>query len=548
MKSITGSTFIGLAAFALAGALSSPVRAQQLADSPAPVTAPRVRAVVIVPDATVAVAVAPDFAGVDASSVPALRDVPLAAAVRPFLGAPIAVATLDALAQSVRSGLAASGRTLFLVHVPPQEVTGGVIRLVVQPARLDSEIGVEGAKWFSEESYRAAVPLAAGREIDVAALQAGVERLNRNPYRRVVVVAEPGAQAGTTKLVLRAQETRPWQVTAGYNNSGTAVTGEDRITAGFTWGNAFDRGDTLGYSLSANPDFEHSVSHSGNYGTTFRSGRSLAVFGSYGTIESALPAPLTQEGTSWQAGARYGLPLARTAGGWTRSLGLSADFKYSDNNLEFATIPITNNVTHIAQFGATFSLSHQSKPHQAALSASIYASPGGLGDANDDGAFEVSRPGAKAAYVYGRIEGRYARQLPGGISWSIAGSVQLAGGPLLGTEQLNGGGSGAVRGYRESSAFGDTGVLVNTELHLPGFALAKGRDQMDVFAFVDAASLRDHGPAPETTDLASAGVGANYRFGRHFSLRAAYGWRLREIPNLADQGSGRGHLSASVSF
>jgi hemolysin activation/secretion protein len=87
--------------------------------------------------------------------------------------------------------------------------------------------------------------------------------------------------------------------------------------------------------------------------------RSFSLFGSWSKIQPVLPEPLTQEVASWQTGVRYSLPFATTASGGTRSLSFGADFKYSDNNLEFAAIPITDNVTHIAQVGLTFSMSRR---------------------------------------------------------------------------------------------------------------------------------------------------------------------------------------------
>lgn len=509
---------------------------------------PELRGVICVPDTT-ALAVPPPagFAGVDTSRVPLLADPDAAALLGKFLGKPMSFGSLDRLCITLRTWLRVMGQPFVSVYAPPQEVTGGVIRLVVQPAKLDGEMRIDGAKWFSEQSYRAAVPLAAGAEIDALAIQGGLDRLNRNPYRRVVIAAEPGATTGTTRLVLRTQETRPWGFTTGYNNNGTAVTDENRASAGVTWGNAFGRGDTLGYNFTADPGLEHSLSHSANYSTTAASGRSLTFFGAHSTIESALPVPLTQAGTSWQIGARLGVPLGKSTDGWERSLGFSADFKYSDNNLEFATIPITDNVTHAAQFGATFSVSRRAKEKSLAFSASFYGSPGGLTSANEDEAYELSRPGARASYVYGRVEGQYSRTLPRGFSWSASASLQLASGPLLGPEQLNGGGSAAVRGYHESSAFGDEGALVNTELHLPAFQLFKQRDQADLFLFADGATLRNLGPGGDTTELASAGLGLNYQFGRHFSLRASYGWQFKKLANAAG-GSSRGHLGASLSF
>lgn len=509
---------------------------------------PDLRGVICVPDPATAKAPSPaGFAGVDTSRTPLLADPAAAELIGKFLGKPMSFGSLDRLCIGVRTWLRVMDQPFVSVYCPPQDATGGVIRLVVQPAKLDGELQIDGSKWFSEKSYRAAVPLAAGAEIDAAAVQAGVDRLNRNPYRRVVVVAEPGSQAGTTRLVLRVQETKPWQVVAGYNNSGTAVTDENRVNAGWSTGDAFGRGDTLGYNLSGDSAFKHLISHSANYGTTFKSGRSLNAFGSYSTIESALPAPLTQEGMSWQAGARFVVPLARTTGGWERSLSFAADFKYSDNNLEFAAIPITDNVTHVAQLGASLSLSHRGETRSLSVTASLYASPGGLTSRNDDAAFDVARQGAKAAYGYGKLEAQFAQRLPHGFSWTTTASAQLASGALLGTEQLNGGGSSAVRGYRESTAFGDDGVVVNNELHLPGFSSLKARNQVDFFAFLDGAVLGTQGPGGNTEELVSAGFGLNCQFGRHFSLRAAYGWQMKELPNIAGSRS-HGHISAQFGF
>jgi len=505
----------------------------------------RLNGIVCVPDAAGADApVAAGFSGVDTSRTPSLADPAVAGMLRRFLGKPVSFPSLDRIAISVRTYLRATGQPFVVAYIPPQELSGGVVRLVVRRARLDGELKIEGAHWFSEESYRAAVPIAAGDEIDAAALQVGVERLNRNSYRHVALAAEAGGETGSTRLALRTQEERPWQFTVGANNTGTATTGWNRVTAGASWENAFGRGDTLGYNYSADPEFKYSSSHSLNYGTTFDSGRSLTLIGSASTTESVLPQPLTQKGSSWQVGARYGIPLEKAASGWERNLSLAADFKYSDNNLNFAAIPITNNSMDIVQFGAIWS----ERREGASLSASVYASPGKLAAHNDDASFDVARAGAKAAYVYGRLDGQYSQPLPRSFTWTINASAQAASTPLLGTEQLAGCGSAAVRGYPESSAFGDSGLLVSNALHLPAFSPPALGGQADAFVFLDAASLSNRDSNSDITRLASVGLGLNYQYGRHFSLTASYGRQLTDIPATAGNRSSLGHVSATFSF
>nr|WP_298725278.1 ShlB/FhaC/HecB family hemolysin secretion/activation protein [uncultured Steroidobacter sp.] len=488
------------------------------------------------------------FSGVDISRTPLLSDPAAEELIGYFLGKPMSFGSADRLCSAVRTWLRTMGQPFVAVYVPPQEVTTGVIRVVVQRARLDGELTVEGDRWFSESSYRKAIPLAAGEEIDAAIVEAGVQRLNGNAYRRVTIAAEPGAESGTTQLTLRAQEVRPFEMTTGWSNTGTKVTDENRVAAGLTWGNAMGRGDTLGYTFSADPQLERSLSHSIHYNTIFDAGRSLTVFGSWSEVESALPSPLTQEGTSWQVGMRYGTPFATTAGGWERNLSLGLDFKYSDNTLEFAAIPITDNVTHIVQAGATFSLSRRGAMNATWLAASVYASPGGVTDYNTSEAFEISRPGAKSSYAYGRLEAGHTRQLPHRFSLNVSTSLQTASGPLLGTEQLNGGGSAGVRGYRESSAFGDAGALVRTELHVPPLSLIRQQDVADFFAFIDGAVLHTRGAVDETAELASGGVGLNYRVGRYVSLSGTFGWQFRDAPYARGADTHYAHVSTNLRF
>ncbi|WP_438481143.1 ShlB/FhaC/HecB family hemolysin secretion/activation protein [Oleiharenicola lentus] len=485
------------------------------------------------------------FAGVEVTGAPLLADADVATAVAPFLGRPASLPSLGRIALVARFLAQMQGHAFVIAYVPAQDLTDSVVRAVIHRAKLEGNVGVEGARYFPKAHYEHALALPAGEEIDAMKLSTAVEALNQNPFRRAVLSASAGHAPGTTRLTLRVNEERPWKFNFGYDNTGTAVTGEDRISAGVTWGNAFGRGDVMSYRFTADPAFAHSLSHSANYNTVLPWKHTLATFGAYSRIESELPAPLTQVGHSWQVGTRYGWTLPKLKNGWAQTLSFGPDFKYSDNNLEFAAIPITNNVTHIAQFGATYALSKRTQKQSLGASVSLYASPGGLSSHNEDEFFDVSRAGATADYFYGRIDLNYSRALPHGFSLSSTLGAQAGSGELLGSEQLNGGGSSAVRGYRESSAFGDGGVVCLNELHFPAFSPSKTGDHLDPFAFFDAATLYTLGLGGEDTQLAGAGVGVNYQWRKYFTVRAAYGWQLKD---LGGGENSRAHVSASLNF
>ena len=483
--------------------------------------------------------------GVDVSHIPWFDPRTFAALPSKFLNKPASRESLHRIVNALRLYASLMGHSFVSVYLPPQDITGGFLQIVVSEAKADTKIGINGAHYFSEQSYRAVLRQKPGEPIDKKRLEEDVAWLNRNPYRQVHITAASGAAAGTTALDLDVQERVPWGLTASYDNTGTKNTDENRVSAGVTWADAFGRGDEATYRFIADPRIEHSKTHAVTY-TSFLPWRHIATFsGSYTSLDTIMAPPFTQTGTSWQAGLHYEIPLPALRPGLAQNLSFGADLKYSDNNLEFASIPITNNPTEFAEGSATYGLSFAALGGQNSISVTGFVAPGGLNHYDTDTAFKGSRFGAKADFAYGTLTVAHQHPLPHGFVWNLSATAQDATGALLGSEQLNGGGSAGVRGYAESTAFGDAGVVISNELHVPPFSVVRGRDSVDLFGFVDVASLNlkvDN----ESTDLRSIGIGVNYQLGQHVSLRAAYGWQLKKLDHSTE--SSHGHIAVNVSL
>ena len=547
------------AALLLFGALALPLAADETAfpgpaEAPAELLLPQPDEEVILPALKSLVFMADALAsdttaaeeGLDLSRVPWLQTPAFADEMAPFINRPVSLGSLDRLQSVVRLHLQFIGRPFARVYAPPQDITDGTVRVVVQLATLEGDVRLDGNKWFARERYAGVLRARSGEAFDAAAFNADLSWLNRNPFSRVTPVIEAGEEPGTTRVTLRAEERFPFTFSAGYDNTGTRNTDEDRVSASVQWGNALGRGDLMSYRLSGDPSFDHMRSHSLSY-TTFLPWRHvLTLQTAHSEIDSTMPAPFTQGGTSWQVAGRYEMPLAPPRNGWTQSLSFGGDFKYSDNTLEFAAIPVTNNVTHIAQVGATYGVTFPAFGGRSSATISGYASPGGLTRYNGSRAFSGSRPGARADYVYGKLTLTHQRALPLGFSWSTVADFQVASGALLGSEQLSGAGTYAVRGYRENSAFGDDGVVVNNELHLPPVTWAAARTQIDAFVFLDAASLHLN-VDDDNVELSSAGFGTNVGVNRWLSVRFAYGWQIKSFAG-GTNGRDRGHIAANVSW
>ena len=493
-------------------------------------------------------------AGITIAGVPVLRNDALYHIVDYFADKPVSKQGLDRLANAVRLYLSAAGYPFSLVYIPPQDITAGKVRFVVTISHLEGPVVVQGAKYFSPAQYRAAIQLKQGQPINKKQLEADVAWINRNPFRAATATAVAGSAPATTRILLHVNERKPWRFFTGVDNTGTSTTKRNHLTAGLNWGNAFGRGDLMSLQWNSSWDFNTFISASGSYQMNMPSHRVLIFSGAYSHTNGVVAAPFTLTGKSWQVSADYQIPYTVSDKGTrsSRSLDIGVDVKSSNNNFEFSTIPISNNLTEVVQARIGWSASLvDRKGDSTSFNATLTAAPGNLTGRNKDKYFNVSRAGAKAEYVYIRTGASHRMSLAGikrGLAWSVRGSVQLANHNLIGSEQFQGGGMNAVRGYEENQAYGDNGVLLSQELHLPPWRSSRGFFQ--AYLFEDYAHLwSTHKlPGEQSVNLSSIGVGLDYALGRYVSVRAAYGYQLINLPASSSGRHSRFDLTAQFSY
>jgi hemolysin activation/secretion protein len=138
----------------------------------------------------------------------------------------------------------------------------------------------------------------------------------------------------------------------------------------------------------------------------------------------------------------------------------------------------------------------------------------GLG--NDEQEFANKRYLAKSDFAFIRTGVKHTQNIYKG--WQLYGNVngQLSSLPLISSEQFVAGGLDTVRGYLESSVFGDQGINTSLELRTPPLAkyVSDKIADMHGLAFYDAAHLSVNDPLPKQTDtfnLASYGLGVRLK-------------------------------------
>jgi hemolysin activation/secretion protein len=511
------------------------------------VLVPRLAGLRLIPSADrLNAAALPPGSAVSVEGLPWLPAAKVEAIAAGFLSRPLTRGDLTRLTRALVILCRNSDHPVVDVYVPPQDVSGGVVQVVVVVARLGA-MRVEGGRWFSERLLTGQVRLKPGQEITSEALLQDVDWLNQNPFRQVDLVYARGQEPGQTDVILRVADARPERVYAGYDDSGNQETGLGRLFAGFNLGDLWDADHELNYQYTRSTDAERLQADSASYVLPLPWRQTLSMFGSWARAESEADSLFNLVGTSWQVGLRYAIPLPVVAG-CTESLTLGADYKWTNNNLGFGGTQVFSSPASIAQAVATYSGVMGDSGGTTRGSVSVFYSPGGLGGSNDAAAFDIQRAGATATYGYVLASVSRLQRLPGGFTAVFSGLGQWSSARLLATEQFGLGGEDSVRGYDDRLFNGDDGISGQLELRTPSrHLLGRVPDQSQALLFLDAGRDWQNDLRPNETEatLLSAGPGLRLQVSSHGTIKADYGWQLERQPGTRP---GRVHLSAILSF
>jgi len=448
------------------------------------------------------------------------------------------------------------GRPFVDVSILPQDVTDGVLQILVLQARVGT-VRVLGNQWYRSQRTARAMRSKPGDELDVDLISEDLDWLNRNPFRRVDLVYVKGTEFGRANLLLKQVDRFPFRVYGGYDDTGTRQTQNERLSLGADWGDVFGGDGVASYQFLTSPDLRSFRAHSGSFTQPLPWRHVVTVFGSYADLKAKLPQPLDLSGYNWQASLRYEVPLPALSG-YRHSVTGGFDYKQTNNNLTFGGLSVFAAATDVAQYSLGYASRLKDPLGETTLRATGYASPGGLTARNTTASFRVSRAGSTSRYYYGKAELNRTTRLPAGFTLVNLAAAQQADANLLPSEQLGFGGFDTVRGYDTRVYNSDSGYILTAELRAPALralsALEKleaAADRWQLLAFVDYGAGRNHrrlpGEAAETK-LLGAGPGLRYTASTYLTFRADFGWQLLNQAEAARRYASRSHLGLVVRY
>ena len=453
-----------------------------------------------------------------------------------YIGQPLTKSSMQALNQSIVDYYAKNHQPLVVVNTPKQEITNGVLKLVVTEARL-GEVRCVGNENFSSKQLSNYIRTKPGHPISAKEVREDMAFMNQNPFRRTDAVFVPGRSPGITDLELLTVDQWPYRIYAGADNTGTIATDRNRIFAGLNLGKTIIPDTEVSFQYTSAPNIHRYYSLTGLVRVPLPWMRhTLQAFGGYASVRpDSGVAALNPAGKSWSVDLRYRIPIFEGATDFLQSLVFGYDFKESNTNLFFGGRNDYHGLADINQLMVGFDVGASTKMRKVNFTAELYYSPSHITNHNNTESFQTLRYGAHAQYAYLKMTHGFCQKISGGWSFSYDLSGQVASTNLLPSEQLSMTGYHAVRGFEERILDLENGGILNVTLETPRvsparyFGWTRTYDELYLLAFFDTGLGCNHKLAPGEPgfqSLGSIGPGLRYELSRFCSAHLDYGFQL----------------------
>ena len=452
-----------------------------------------------------------------------LKGVEVEEAVYPYLGPRRTTQDVDKAREALEKAYHDKGFQTVSVSIPPQSPLSGIIILQVDEIKV-GKLRVRDAKWFLPSRIaRKAPSLQPGKVPNFNDVQKDIIALNKSADLSVTPALNPGEEPGTVDIDLNVKDSLPLHGTFELNNRYSANTVPLRLNGSLSYGNLWQLGHTLGFSFQVAPErLSDAQIYSAFYSVPFGDALTVTLSGTSqdSDVSTLGGAAVIGRGQIYGLRASYTLPAES---GFYHTLNVGMDYKHFDENLTLGDTVSSTPIDYYP-FTLAYSASWVGKSSFTELNTSFNMHFRGMG--SDVYEFDNKRYNANGSYIYLRSDLTHTHDLAHGFQVLTKVQGQIANQPLINSEQYAGGGQSTVRGYLESAALGDNGVIGTLELRSPSFigtmdeVTKEWKNEWRVYAFVEGGRLTLNDPLPEQQDrfdLGSYGIGTRIKLREHFN-------------------------------
>ena len=424
------------------------------------------------------------------------------------IGKPVSLRSLERLGKKFEDAISSAGQPFMLVTFPPQEITSGVIAVVIRPAHA-GQVLLAAKPAFGLQFAANGFRTRPGDLISDDRILEDLAWLNENPLRRAAISYTDGAADGTLDLTLRIKAARQWRVYGGIDNRLSDDLGDERMFLGAQYGDLFGLDHRITAQYTAALDFKKLQGISGIYEMPLPNRSLLEISGGYTESETNSSGPIDQSGKFSRLALGYRMALPRYN---SIAQELRAGLEFRDN--EYAFTDGTSQTVRFFDLAAGWHARRNDRYGSTSADLSLTYNPGnGILGSNDEDYIALGASGAES--LIAKIELERSQKLGEGVTLFGRLLGQCSDQTLLSSDQLSAGGINGVRGFDETVAYASSGIVGSLELQSPFQKIPKAGSIQEI-AFIDAAFLnRDQ--STDAGQLASVGLGLRWRFSEMFN-------------------------------
>lgn len=451
----------------------------------------------------------------------------LAAIAGRYVGREVDLASLYEVVAAVNTIYVERGIITALATLPPQKIKDGLVKIKLTEGRLDRS-KVEGAETLAPEYVTSRIDLPAGVVLDPHELNRKISYFNRTNSAQIRALLQPGSSFGLTDIQYAVFEPAANTLQVSADNEGVESTGEYQIGGYFRRYGLFGMDDRLTVyatnarkTLNANVAYNFPVDSIGSrLGVSYTRGAMAIVTGPFVALDV--------EGKSQSGAVNYTRPIYVTSD-WLIQASMSSSL--GESLTTYSDVDVTDTDTIEAAPGLSFTYTNDRLTVQFAPSIAFVRSHEKISD--DTRNFPLFK--GTGAVLFGMSHGLSLRS---DFGWQWTGAELVPGGQLF---QV--GGPTTVRGYASNAAAGDSGYLVNLELHR---SLGEWREGLDVFAFVDHGGV--FSTEPNFRPVTSFGAGVDFQITELARLEISIARPINDIIPDQDQFQLYGRLSVTPEW
>jgi len=466
-----------------------------------------------------------------------------------YIGKDVTLIDLKKIIKTITVLYNDKGYITSFAYLPPQKIKNGIVQITILEGKV-GKVNIEGNKWsntsYLKNNLLKANGIKEGEFFNVNNLRRSLGEINEKDYLKGQVTLQKGGVAEDSDVTLSVKEKFPLSFTPSWDNKGRDLIGIQRANIGVGYNNLTGFGDRItATTILARRTLGLGTSYTlplGSYGTELQFG--------YGYSNTSLGGTYKQYNIKGHSN-RYTTTLIQPI--------------YKGNRLTLKTdlsLDMINSTTNI--YNTDIYQKYRTRPIRLGLNAIENDSTGRLisrfeastgipwlGATSDPAGHGVGSPKfVKFTQNFIRLQNLPCKTF--GI-FSLTG--QYSPNALLPVEQLEIGGMGSVRGYKEGCTLGDVGYYLNMELrrnipYLPDKKYLRLKNKVQVATFYDqgfAHAVHQNRSENYTNFLQGIGVGLRVYLTKFLSANLDLGVPLGK-DRYSGQDGARFHFSISSNL